>query len=107
MRTTIQVDDETRKKIRILASRRDISYQELIGEMIDVFEELDRDRTIISIPKKLSEKAKEKISKTDFKSVSEFTAFLLRTAIGESKEGFLAKDEKKIKEKLKRLGYMD
>ena len=60
-RTTIQVSEKLRKELRILASKRDISYQELLNDMISVFKELDRENTIVSVPTKLAEKINEKI----------------------------------------------
>jgi NDP-sugar pyrophosphorylase family protein len=36
-RTTIQISDELRKKLKILASNRDLSYEKLLEELIDTF----------------------------------------------------------------------
>ena len=66
-RTTIQVSEDLRKELRVLASKRDVSYQDLLKDMISIFKELDKEKTIISIPKKLSEKVEEKIVETDEK----------------------------------------
>lgn len=105
-RTTIQVSEDVRKKLKVLASKRDASYEELLGEMINVFNELDRTKTIISVPKLLASKVNENIKKgTDMSSVSEYVTFLLRLALSE--EGPLHKtDEQKIKGRLKTLGYL-
>ena len=107
-RTTIQVSEDLRKQLKVLAARRDISYQELLQDMISVFRELDREKTIISIPAMLAGKINEKISKTDFSSVSEYTAFVLRQMLLESadKEKISDSDEEKIKDKLRKLGYL-
>lgn len=104
-RTTIQVSEELRKELRILASKRDISYQKLLQDMISVFKELDRKKTIISIPSKLSEKIKKRIEGTDISSVSEYLTFLLRLIIAEDLE-VEKTDESRIKEKLRKLGYV-
>lgn len=104
-RTTIQVSEKIRKELRVLASQRDKNYQELLKDMISVFRELDREKTIVSIPSKLTEKVEEKIKETDIKTVSEYITFLLRMVLSE--EGKIKNvDEKKIKEKLKKLGYL-
>lgn len=104
-RTTIQLSENLRKELRVLASKRDMSYQELLQDMISVFKELDKDKTIISLPKRLAEKIKEKIKNTDFSSVSEYSSFLLRLMLYENSKKEKV-DEKKIKEKLKKLGYI-
>ncbi|MDD5086389.1 MAG: hypothetical protein PHV16_01425 [Candidatus Nanoarchaeia archaeon] len=104
-RTTIQVSEDLRKKLRIIASKRDISYQKLLSDMISVFEELDKDKTIISIPTKLSDKIKEKIKDTDFKNVSEYVTFILRILLYEKADISREKNTNKIKNKLKELGY--
>ncbi len=104
-RTTIQISDDIRKELKILAFRRDISYQELLKDMIDVFKELDRDKTIISIPTPLAEKMK---NKEGFGLVSEFATFVLRQILVENgeKEIITKNDEEKIKRKLRTLGYL-
>jgi len=101
-RTTIQVSEKLRKELRVLASKRDISYQELLRDMIDVFKELDREKTIISIPSRLSKKIKEKIKGTDIGSVSEYVTFVLRMLLSEDDK----KGEEKIRKRLKKLGYL-
>lgn len=104
-RTTIQVSSSLRKELKALAARKDENYQELLSDMIEVFNELDENRTIVSIPKKLFDRAKEKIKETGFNNVSEYMTFILRLIMYEnaSKEKI---DEKKIKDKLKLLGYI-
>ena len=107
-RTTIQVSEDLRKQLKVLAARRDISYQELLKDMISVFKELDREKTIISIPALLAGKINEKIQKTDFSSVSDYTSFVLRQMLIETvdKRRISSSDEEKIKDKLKKLGYL-
>lgn len=104
-RTTIQVSDEVRKELKILASRRDVSYEVLLKDMIDVFKELDRNKTVVSIPSPLAEKMK---SQQGFSSVGDYCAFVLRLALAEQgdKEELTKSDEQKIKKKLKALGYL-
>ena len=107
-RTTIQVSEDLRKQLKVLAARRDISYQELLQDMISVFKELDREKTIISIPSLLAGKIDEKIKKTDFSSVSDYTSFVLRQMLMETidKQDISSSDEDKIKDKLRKLGYL-
>ena len=104
-RTTIQVSDKLRKELRQLAARRDENYQELLADMVSVFKELDKDKTVVSIPKKLSEKIKQTTKESDFSSISEYITFILRLMLYEktNKEKI---NESKIKQKLKDLGYI-
>lgn len=104
-RTTIQISEELRKELRVLASKRDVSYQELLRDMIDIFNELDKEKTIVSVPKKLSDKVKEKIKETDMGSISEYITFLLRMILAED-VSVEESDDKKIKNKLEKLGYL-
>ena len=104
-RTTIQLSNDLRKQLRQLAAKRDINYQELLSDMISVFKELDKDKTIISIPRQLSEKIKEKIRETDFKSISEYATFMLRLLLYENAEAEKI-EETKIKQRLRSLGYI-
>lgn len=107
-RTTIQLSAKLRKELRILASKRDISYQDLLKDMINVFKELDREKTIISIPNKLSKKIEDKIKSTDIKSVSEYVTFLLRLVLAEYKDKtkMSEKEGEVLKNRLKSLGYL-
>ncbi|RMF54578.1 CopG family transcriptional regulator [Candidatus Woesearchaeota archaeon] len=74
--------------------------------MISVFKELDREKTIISIPTKLAKKVEEKIRNSDIKSASEYVTFLLRLILSEESEVYSDIDDKKVRERLKRLGYL-
>lgn len=107
-RTTIQLSAKLRKELKILASKRDISYQELLKDMISVFKELDKEKTIISIPNQLSKKIENKIKNTDIKSVSEYITFLLRLVLAEYKDRtrISEKGGEALKNKLKSLGYL-
>lgn len=67
------------------------------------------ERTNIKIPKSLYEKVKEFIADTGFNSVTEFNRFLLRDIV--SLGGFegpeeLEEDVKRIRKRLKKLGYL-
>lgn len=107
-RTTIQVTEDLRKQLKVLAARRDMSYQDLLQDMVSVFKELDREKTIISIPALLADKINEKTKNTDFNSVSDYTTFVLRQMLMESAEKLKisVSDEEKIKDKLRKLGYL-
>jgi len=104
-RTTIQVSEGLRKKLRILAAKRDISYQKLLSDMISVFEELDKDKTIISIPNKLADKLHNTIKDTDFRTLSEYVTFFVRLILYEKAEKSKEIDVTKVKKRLKKLGY--
>lgn len=104
-RTTIQLSENLRKELRQLAAKRDVNYQELLKDMISVFKELDREKTIVSIPKKLAEKIKKNIKETDISSVSEYITFILRMILAEN-TSIKKTDETKVKQKLKNLGYL-
>ena len=107
-RTTIQISAKLRKELRILASKRDVSYQEILKDMINIFKELDREKTIISIPNKLSKRIESKIKDTDINSVSEYITFLLRLTLSEyqDKTTISEKEGEILKKKLKSLGYL-
>ena len=104
-RTTIQVENNLRKELKLLSAKRDITYQDLLKDMISIFSELDKDKTIISIPNKLAEKMKDKIESTDFNSISEYVTFILRLLLYEEAKSEKI-NEKKIKSRLKELGYI-
>ncbi len=66
----------------------------------------------IKIPKKLLKKIEERIQGTEFKSVDEYTTFVLEEVVKEDgdeevEEVFSEEDEKKVKERLRALGYLD
>lgn len=68
--------------------------------------------TTVSIPTQLHDKIKKRIENTGFNSVSSFVTYVLRQLESgiseeEKKEAFTKKDEEKIKERLKALGYLD
>lgn len=108
-RTTIQLSESLRKELRILAAKRDISYQRLLEDMVTTFKEIDKEKMIISIPSKLYEKIKKQLPVTDFMSVSEYIVYVLRQMLSETEENKKIKkeDEVRTKERLRRLGYIN
>ncbi|HHQ44935.1 MAG TPA: hypothetical protein ENN13_02230 [Candidatus Altiarchaeales archaeon] len=105
-RTTIQVTEDLRRELKVLAAARDEPYQKVLEDMVEVFKELDRDKTIISIPAKLAEKVQKNISKTDFETLSDYVTFLLRVMLYEKGDD-AGQDVEKIRERLKKLGYLE
>ena len=71
----------------------------------------DSNITTISIPKVLADKIKQRIEGTGFNSVSSYVTYVLRQVLssveGKQKEAFSEEDERKIKERLRSLGYID
>jgi Arc/MetJ-type ribon-helix-helix transcriptional regulator len=71
--------------------------------------------TTISIPKPLAEKIKQRCEGTGFNSVSSYVTYVLRQVLSnieeesedKQKEAFSEEDEKKVKQRLKSLGYLD
>ena len=105
-RTTIQLSESLRKELRQLAARRDVSYQQLLSDMVLVFKELERDKTILSVPSILADKVRSIISDTSFKTLSDYVAFLLRLVLYENVKLDTQKDMERLKKKLKALGYL-
>ncbi|MBU0979336.1 MAG: CopG family transcriptional regulator [Nanoarchaeota archaeon] len=69
--------------------------------------------TTISLPKVLAEKIKKRIEGTGFNSVSSYVTYVMRQVLSnvesqdKPKEAFSEQDEKKVKERLRSLGYLD
>ena len=67
--------------------------------------------TTISIPAPLADKIKERIEGTGFNSVSSYVTYVLRQVLSnveeKPKEAFSEDDEKKVKARLRSLGYLD
>lgn len=66
----------------------------------------------IRIPKEIIRKIEERIQGTEFGSVEEYVAFVLEEVIKDDienapEEVFSEEDEKKVKDRLKALGYLD
>lgn len=68
-----------------------------------------RKHTTITIPKSLYEKILKRIKNTGFASVSSYVTYVLRQIVSggdEEKEAFTKKDEERIKQRLRALGYL-
>ncbi|UCB58145.1 MAG: hypothetical protein JSV67_05935 [Thermoplasmatales archaeon] len=67
--------------------------------------------TTISIPTPLAEKIKKRIKGTGFTSLSSYVTYVLREVISgveeEREEAFSKDDEKRVKDRLKSLGYLE
>lgn len=64
--------------------------------------------TTVSIPVPLFEKAKKQIEGSGFTSVSSYVGYILREVIAKSEEEpFTEESEEEIREKLKKLGYLE
>ena len=69
--------------------------------------------TTISIPKVLAKKIKKRCKGTGFNSVSSYVTYVLRQVLSETggyedqREAFSVDDERKVKERLRSLGYLD
>ena len=67
--------------------------------------------TTISIPTPLAEKIKRRIKGTGFTSLSSYVTYVLREVISgveeDSDEAFSKDDEKRVKDRLRSLGYLD
>ena len=67
------------------------------------------DSVSVDIPKKLYDRITNKIKNTSFPSVSKYITYLVEKELAEesgSEEVFSKEDEEKIKERLRRLGYL-
>ena len=66
--------------------------------------------TTISIPMPLANKIKKRIDGTGFTSLSSYVTYVLREVMSsdeEKDEAFSKNDEKRVKNKLRSLGYLD
>jgi Arc/MetJ-type ribon-helix-helix transcriptional regulator len=66
--------------------------------------------TTISIPMPLANKIKKRIDGTGFTSLSSYVTYVLREVMSsdeEKDEAFSKDDEKRVKNKLRSLGYLD
>jgi len=69
--------------------------------------------TTVSIPKPLAERIKERMKGTGFSSVSGYVTYVLRQVLSSikedelSKQAFTKKEEEKVKQRLRDLGYID
>ncbi len=63
--------------------------------------------TTVSIPTPLNAKVQELIKDTGFSSTSGFVSYILRQLVSDAgTKGFSKKDEQKVKERLRSLGYL-
>ena len=68
--------------------------------------------TTVSIPKPLADKIKKRCEGTGFNTVSSYVVYVLRQVLSEvddqkeTKEAFSEQDERKVKQRLKSLGYL-
>ncbi|MFO7872732.1 MAG: hypothetical protein R6U26_03825 [Candidatus Undinarchaeales archaeon] len=65
--------------------------------------------TTVSIPKQLAKNIKAQIKGTGFTSISDYVTYVMREVVsgkGAKEEAFSEEDEKKVKERLKDLGYI-
>jgi Arc/MetJ-type ribon-helix-helix transcriptional regulator len=71
---------------------------------------MEKEFTNVSIPTSLYKKIEQAIEGTEFRSVSSYVAKILRETLSQEKpatEVFDKEEEKKVKERLKALGYID
>jgi len=65
----------------------------------------------VSIPVELYENIEKKIEKSEFASVSDYITYVLKEVLEsldeENEEVFTEEEEKKVKERLRALGYLD
>ena len=75
-----------------------------------VKEKVSKKFTTISIPTPLAEKIKKRIKGTGFTSLSSYVTYVLREVLSgmeEEEEVFSKEDEKRVKDRLRALGYID
>ena len=71
----------------------------------------EKEQATITIPASLYEKIEKRIEGTEFSSVSEWATYVLKEVLAnleeeEKEESLTKKDEERIKERLKALGYL-
>ena len=75
----------------------------------------DKDITTVTIPAQLAEKLKKRIEGTGFTSLSSYVTYILRQVVSSieiddtkkrEKEAFSEEDEKRVKDRLRGLGYL-
>ena len=74
-------------------------------------EKKEKKHTNIQIPTALAEKIKKRIEGTEFTSISSYVIYVLREILSDTEEKteetFTKKDEEKVKNRLRALGYLD
>jgi len=88
-----------------------ISIIDTANNQDDLLNKYSSNYVPLNIPNVLANKVKEKIKGTSFNSVSNYVIYLLRQVLsnieGENIGDFSEKDEKKVKDRLRILGYLD
>jgi len=84
---------------------------------VHTMSEKESNVTTISVPKQLFEKIKKRCEGTGFNSVSSYVTYVMRQVLSKTEEEggrpqakdepFSADDEKRVKERLRSLGYLD
>lgn len=63
--------------------------------------------TTVSIPSQLNDKIQDLIKNTGFNSSSSFVTYVLRQIVSDATaKGFSKKDEERVRERLRSLGYL-
>jgi Arc/MetJ-type ribon-helix-helix transcriptional regulator len=71
---------------------------------------MTEEKVKVELPKSIIEKIKKRINGTGFESVSSYIAYVLDEILNETdddSDDFTDEDEKKVKEILRALGYLD
>jgi Arc/MetJ-type ribon-helix-helix transcriptional regulator len=71
---------------------------------------MTEEKVKVELPKSIIEKIKKRINGTGFESVSSYIAYVLDEILNETdddSDDFTDEDEKKVKERLRALGYLD
>lgn len=107
-RTTIQVSEPLRQALRQLAARRDLSYEQLLWAMVELFRELEPGRTLVSLPGDLASALARTASRTGCRTLSEYVTFVLRLVLYETALASPPSPEvsARMREKLQQLGYL-
>ena len=69
--------------------------------------------TMVSIPKPLANKVKERMKGTGFSSISSYVTYVLRQVLSSiekderSEQAFTKDEEERVKQRLRDLGYID
>ena len=80
----------------------------MVAETLSVFKVniMSDEKVQVMIPRSLYDKAKEKIEGTSITSVDEFVVLMLENEFPEESE-YSAEEEELIRERLRKLGYLE
>jgi hypothetical protein len=112
MRTTIQVSEQTRKKLKVLASKQDLPYEELLTKMIEDFNQKTPGQAKVNVPKPLFKKISERVKDTGFKDADEYVTYVMRQVVTAAElhenktKAFTKEDEREVRKRLEALGYI-